>query len=203
MFSMFRLHPVGMITLLVIFFGCQDHPQSAMNNEDLHPAMDNLFEIVPQDQAQLSPQQIEMLQSLRTHREVTRVNLVRVRYQLAERTNPKDQVTINLFPDVVAQLSFRNIERRSNTDYTWNGGDPLGGPHATIMVNQGILFGSIHVGRKLYQIRPIDGVLYVIKEIDQSRLPPELPPEPPPGLAPEPPPGLAPEPPPEFGVQGL
>jgi len=200
---MFRLHPVGMITVLVIFVGCQDHPQSAMNNENLRPAMDNLFEIVAQDQAQLSPRQIEMLQSLRTHREVTRVNLVRVRYQLAERTNPKDQVTMNLFPDVVAYLSFRSIQRQSDTDYIWNGGDPLGEPRATIMVNQGVLFGSIHVNRMMYQIRPIDGVLYVIKEIDQSKLSPELPPEPPPGLAPEPPPGLPPEPPPEFGVQGL
>ena len=190
------------ITLLVIFVGCQDHPPSAMNNKHVRPVMNNLFEIVPPDQAQLSPPQLEMVESLRTQRGVTRVNLVRVRYQLAERTNPKDQVTMNLFPDVVAQLSFRSIERQSNTDYTWNGGDPLGGPHATIMVNQGILFGSIHVGGMLYQIRPIDGVLYVIKELDQSRLPPELPPmlpsEPPSGL----PPNLPPEPPLESGIPG-
>lgn len=199
---MYRFHPMGAVALLVILVGCQDHPQSAINNENLRPTMDNLFEIVPQDQAQLSPQQKEMLQSLRTNKEVSRINLVRARYQLAERTNPQDRVTMNLFPDVVAQLSFRSMERQSDADYTWNGGDPLGEPRATIMVNQGILFGSIHVGRKLYHIRPVDGVLYVIKEIDPSRLPPELPPvlpqEPTPGLPSE----LPPEPPTESGVQG-
>ncbi len=194
---MFRLQSVGMIAFLVIFVGCQDHTRSTIDNPHLYPAMNNLFEIVPQDRIQLSPSQIEMLRSLRTQREVTRVNLARVRYPLAERANPQDQITMNLFPDVIAELSFRSIERQSNTDYTWNGGDPLGEPRATIMVNQGILFGSIHIGRKLYQIRPLDRALYVLMEIDQSRLPQELPPalseEPPLGL----PSQLPPEPPPE------
>lgn len=152
----------AMIILLPLLLGCSQRASGQGSAE-------NLFEAIETPE-KLSAAQSKTLRGLRNQTGVVRVAVVRLRYDLAQRTKPGAKVVLTLFPGTEVELSFRSLERRADKDYTWNGGDPSSGQHATLVVAGEDVIGTVRSGGKLYQIRPIGDGLHSIAKVDESRL---------------------------------
>lgn len=73
-------------------------------------------------------------------------------------------------------FSKRNLEARSEKDFTWNGTPADLPANATIIVRDGHMTGSIRDNDNLYRIEPIGNGVHAIIKVDESRFPPDHPP---------------------------
>jgi len=84
-------------------------------------------------------------------------------------------VRMNLFPEVDLVVTWRSAESiRDSGDIVWSGvvdGDPLS--HATFVSSGGEVTGNIATGGSIYQVRPGDGGVHWIGELDSGALPQE------------------------------
>ena len=86
-----------------------------------------------------------------------------------------EQITLNLFSDVLLTAVKDRLERRSLTSYSWFGHIANALQSQVILtIEQGGIAGNITVQNEpygaveIYQIRPIPGGLHEIRQIDQS-----------------------------------
>jgi hypothetical protein len=145
------------LALLVLLLGCA--PLANGQGEATQ-----VFELIETPDS-LSAAQREALDALRARPEVVRVGLLRLRHEPAQ-----EKVLFNLFPDTAVEVNAGNLTQRAEHDYSWTGGEPVSGPHASLVVQGEDVVGTVRAGGKLYQIRPLGGGVHTVAEIDESRL---------------------------------
>lgn len=90
-----------------------------------------------------------------------------------------DAVVLNLFKDISFAATKDKVSKRSDYRYSWFGHIAGVAQNSVILViDNGVMAGNINKDGKFYQIRPYDGDIHVIREVNQSDFPPEAPPIP-------------------------
>ncbi|MEE4380319.1 MAG: CARDB domain-containing protein, partial [Candidatus Competibacteraceae bacterium] len=86
----------------------------------------------------------------------------------------RQNITLNLFPDVIIDARIDRAVTRSITQYTWFG-KPVGVEQGQVIlvIDGNRISGNILIDNAFYQIRPTSDDTHIIKEIDQSRFPDE------------------------------
>jgi hypothetical protein len=111
-----------------------------------------------------------------TEPSVVRTRAVRVSVDLIAPPPSRrpDRLRFNLFDDLSFLAVFERSEVRSPSSYTWFGRLAHEEYSSFILVvEQGVVAGSIRVpGKGVYQIGSLGAGVHVIREIDESRLPP-------------------------------
>ncbi len=93
--------------------------------------------------------------------------------------NEADSVVLNLFKDISFTATKDRVSKRSDSRYSWFGRIAGMAQNSVILViDNGVMVGNITKEGKFYQIRPYDGDVHVIREINQSDFPEEAPPIP-------------------------
>ena len=108
-----------------------------------------------------------------------RVNFDRLREASPQSVGGSDAsqtLQLNLFPDAEFVARRKNVDR-TPTGYVWVG-ELLNHEVSTVTlsVNGSAMVGSVTTANAAYAIRPADGGVHVIRQIDRSALPPEAPP---------------------------
>jgi hypothetical protein len=132
----------------------------------------NLFREVPYDYQAFSSEQ-----SLKNHD----LNYAPKRYVKVnfDYLNEADSVVLNLFKDISFTATKDKVSKRSGYRYSWFGHIAGMAQNSVILViDNGVMVGNIIKNGKFYQIRPYDGDIHMIREINQSDFPPEAPPIP-------------------------
>ncbi|MCZ6699159.1 MAG: hypothetical protein O7D94_09540, partial [Planctomycetota bacterium] len=107
---------------------------------------------------------------------VVRARAVRVHFDLLALLAPRqgDKLRLNLFDDVSFVAIFERSKVRSPGSYTWFGrlADEEYGS-LILVVEQGVMAGSIRApGKGVFQVGFLGAGVHVIREIDESKLPP-------------------------------
>ncbi len=79
-------------------------------------------------------------------------------------------------------LRTQSMERRSEREFSWSGADrppqaedALAGTRAVLVSQDGEMFGTVHKGKTILELRPLGSGLHVLFERDFAKLPPEHP----------------------------
>ena len=135
--------------------------------------INELFSDVSASQAD----ELQTKQSLKSQDStIIRSRYVRVNFDYLTET---DSIVLNLFSNVSEKAVRESVERRSESRYSWFG--RIGGmKHSSVVltVEDGNMAGNITVDGKTYQVRSIENGIHAVREFDQSKLPPEVPPIP-------------------------
>ncbi|MCZ6816654.1 MAG: M12 family metallo-peptidase, partial [Planctomycetota bacterium] len=111
-----------------------------------------------------------------TEPSVVRTRAVRVNFDLLTPLAPRqgDKLRLNLFDDVSFVAIFERSKVRSPGSYTWFGHLADEKYSSLILVvEQGVMAGSIRVpGKGVFQVGYLGSGVHVIREIDESKLPP-------------------------------
>ena len=105
---------------------------------------------------------------------VVRERFVDVRLDLLRRAEAGDILDLNLFDDVFLVASLDRRGSRGSDRFTWRGSIDSDGGYFVLVVQDGIVAGSIGSAEGRFQIRYKGPSGYAIQEIDTSALPPEL-----------------------------
>lgn len=90
-----------------------------------------------------------------------------------------ETITLNLFDDVNFIAVKDRLQVNSPTQHVWYGRvKGVSGSQIIMVVDKGQMAGNINLLGIKYQIRPVDGGVHSVREIDPSRFPSELPPVP-------------------------
>jgi hypothetical protein len=163
-----RLHTLryGIVALIVLSFGfpCTAYAQA------------NLFGKT--GTRNLSPEQSSQLSNLQDRATVAEANVV----SLSDLTLLSEgrAVTLNVFPGRNIVAANKKVKRDSAGVFTW-----IGAPSKTsespglivLSVHGGQVTGTIRAGGQLFKIRPIGGGLHAVTRVDESKFPPEHPPD--------------------------
>jgi hypothetical protein len=80
---------------------------------------------------------------------------------------------LNLFPDAIFSARADRVDPNPN-GFTWFGHvENVDKSQVLIVMNNGILVGTVRAGGKFFQMRVLAGATYVIQEIDPKALPPD------------------------------
>jgi peptidyl-Asp metalloendopeptidase len=130
-----------------------------------------LFVNIDASKTDLTPQQQELLNRIRSESTAADTRLVRVRSQLLIPS------PINLRVNLGKQFNVMRTETKSKDDsLTWIGKPQSASDAAVLIVKDGNVTGTIRTGDDLYSVRPLGGGLHVIIRQDGSKFPPEHPP---------------------------
>jgi len=132
-----------------------------------------IFIPLPADQLRdVPPSQAKIIDKIKQRRTTASVTIVRVDINALR----GDSTRMSL-PDAKAlTFSKRNIEARSEHDFTWLGSLSGIPGNSTMIVHDGNITGSIRDDSNLYRIEPIGNGIHVIIKVDESRFPPDHPP---------------------------
>jgi hypothetical protein len=108
---------------------------------------------------------------------VVRERSVDIRVDLLRRARAGDSLDLNLFDDIFVTASMDRRASRGTDRFTWSGSIDPGEGYFVLVVQDGVVAGSITAAERRFQIR-YQGSGYAIQEIDASILPPELDPIP-------------------------
>lgn len=128
----------------------------------------------------------ESIQPLARPAEPTEIREQRVQFNRSALGQPEalaaaESIQLNLFGDVNLTAVKDRTEQRTATRFSWFGHIPGDLLSSVILVFQdGIISGSVTYAGKMYEVRPIEGDLHRVVEIDQSAFPPESEPRVPP-----------------------
>jgi peptidyl-Asp metalloendopeptidase len=75
------------------------------------------------------------------------------------------------------QASRRGVAVRNDQDFSWFGELPGTAGQATLVVRNGNVTGSIKNGADLYRVAPVGDGVHALIKVDQSRFPPDHPPD--------------------------
>lgn len=133
----------------------------------------DLFIPVPQTRvAAMAPDQRQMLTTLEKQKTTKSVRLVNINLDsLKEPT-----VTLGLRAGLTVQAAKKDMEKRSETDFTWYGTLSEVPGAATLVVRDGNITGTVRSDKELFKIRPVGSGLHALIEVDQSKFPPDDPP---------------------------
>jgi hypothetical protein len=88
-----------------------------------------------------------------------------------------DKANLNLFANQSMQADVVRLDKRSPQDYTWYGSSSQSADDAVLVIQDGSVVGTIRSGGKLYRVRPLEGGLHALILVDETKFPPEHPPE--------------------------
>jgi hypothetical protein len=88
-----------------------------------------------------------------------------------------DRVKLNILGDQAVPLEVVRVDERSPSDYSWVAEGTKAGEDAILVVQDNQAYGTIHSGGKLYRLRPLDGGSHALIRVDETKFPPEHPPE--------------------------
>ena len=88
-----------------------------------------------------------------------------------------DHVNLNLLPDLNIPVDVVRTEERSPQDYTWFGSSSQTEGDAILVVQDDQVVGTIRSDGKLFRVRTLEGGLHGLILVDESKFPPEHPPE--------------------------
>jgi hypothetical protein len=133
----------------------------------------DLFLPAPQTrEAAMAPEQRQMLTTLEKQKTTKSMRLVNINLDsLKEPT-----VTLGLRAGLTVQAARKNMEKRSETDFTWYGTLSEVPGAATLVVRDGAITGTVRSDKELFRIRPVGSGLHALIEVDQSKFPPDDPP---------------------------
>jgi hypothetical protein len=90
-----------------------------------------------------------------------------------------ESILLNLFDGISYKVDRERLEKRSSTRYTWFGrvaGAAIS--QVVLVVEDGNMTGNILADGDLYQIRPVQDDVHIVRAIDQTGFPEEAPPIP-------------------------
>ncbi len=130
---------------------------------------DRLFTHV-HDTMALTEGQRNAISEWRQRPNVLRVEPVRLNFSLRERGKVGDRIVFNPFPEVTIELSLRDVENASGSDYFWRGGDRTITTNAGFAVRGSSVFGTVHYQNRVFQIVPLEKDLHLAVEMDRQAL---------------------------------
>jgi hypothetical protein len=83
-------------------------------------------------------------------------------------------IAIELFPGVKATFHRTDVDTIGSSGYAWTGrsaGSRQG--VASLIIDDGQVTGDIRLGRRLFRIAPVSGIVHRVSEIDATRFPPD------------------------------
>ena len=132
------------------------------------------------DRNVLSDRQAEQLEALQNDPTVAAVGVLRVHTDVLRRGG---SINLNLSAArglalSVPQLLLYNtrIEERSPQDYSWFGRNLDTNDQAVLVVTNESVYGTITAGSQKYSLRPLDGSLHALIQINDQGFPPDEPP---------------------------
>lgn len=132
-----------------------------------------LFILVPENRLpDATPEQSQRINQLRQQPTTKTLDLVRINVAALN----ADQAKLTLSTTRALTFSKKSIEKKSETNFIWEGTLPNGPGTATIVVREGNATGAIRDNLDLYRIEPIGGGVHALIRIDQSKFPPDEPP---------------------------
>lgn len=138
------------------------------------PAMD-LYTVVQDDQIRaLSDEQNTKLEAYRSDPTAAEITVIRLGVDVLKTL---DAVNLN-FPEAPsAALDIARVDQRSQQDYSWFGKSSQTDDEAILVVRGSSVVGTIRSGGRLYRVRPLDGGLSALILVDETKFPPDHPPE--------------------------
>ena len=85
---------------------------------------------------------------------------------------PPHKLVLNLFDDVVFTGIVEHVERTSSGHALWGGIEGVKLGTMTLVVNGSVVVGTVRTPDAVYTIRTAGGGAYVVRQIDESSLPP-------------------------------
>ncbi|HKX26927.1 MAG TPA: M12 family metallo-peptidase [Blastocatellia bacterium] len=126
-----------------------------------------LFTPVSESRAELLSSQSQAIQQIRSQKTTRGLTLVRIDLEALQQPS----VEMRLRGDVTSRAITQQIDRRSETDFTWYG-ELSDAPGQAILVVKGeIVVGTIRRDKELYKIRTVGEGLHAVIEIDESAFP--------------------------------
>ena len=127
------------------------------------------------DLAAFTDKQADRLRAFRADPTAAEVRVVSLQFKLLRNL---DSVNLNLTPGQKMPLDVVRVEQRSASDYSWFGSSSTQAEDEAILVIQDDqAYGNIRSDGQLYRVRPLDGGLHVLIRVDETKFPPEHPPE--------------------------
>jgi len=96
----------------------------------------------------------------------------RVEIDVARIRQPRDELTLNLFPDTCVIARRERVTELRPGVMQWEGrvaGAPPG--TVTLIVDGEVVVGTIRVGSELYEIRYLGEGVHVVNDVDASKFP--------------------------------
>ena len=127
------------------------------------------------DLTALTDKQMERLDALSADPTTAEIRVVGVQFKLLKNL---DSVNLNLSPGQKLPLDVVRVAERSATDYSWFGTSSAKPKDEAILVIQNDqAYGTIRSDGQLHRVRPLDGGLHALIRVDETKFPPEHPPE--------------------------
>ncbi|UCH96380.1 MAG: hypothetical protein JSV88_05890, partial [Candidatus Aminicenantes bacterium] len=133
----------------------------------------DLFTPVSLEKVRLEKEQENVMTKLKQEQTTAKLRIVTINLKILE----KESVNLNLFPDKNITVVRKKIEKRSEKDFSWFGITSDAFDSVILVVRDNKITGTIRVGSELYRIRPLGGRKHAVIHVDQSKFPPDHPPE--------------------------
>lgn len=127
--------------------------------------------------ADLNPDQQKILSAIRAERTAENVRVVRI----DPRKLSRDQVTLNVAPDVTIESGKTDFKKRGDKNFTWVGNLrkksgptadlPARSGEATMVVRDKNVTGNIVAEEGIYEVRPLGNGMHAIIKRDQTKFP--------------------------------
>ncbi|MEP6705913.1 MAG: M12 family metallo-peptidase [Pyrinomonadaceae bacterium] len=139
------------------------------------PTKSDLFVQVDQSTRDLTPEQEALLAKIKQETTTAETRLVTVRTALLSPS--PTSLLVNVKPG--KQFEVLTTETRPGEEgiMTWIGKPQAPSDAAVFIVDNGNVTGTIREGNELYSVRPLGGGLHVVIRQDQTKFPPEHPPQ--------------------------
>jgi hypothetical protein len=90
------------------------------------------------------------------------------------RVNQESGMLLNFFQDVVLSAVPDRSEVRSPENFTWHGHvDGIRESEIMLVALDGVMAGNVRAAGRLFQIRYVENGVHAVREIDESRFPPD------------------------------
>lgn len=135
----------------------------------------NLFKYMPAgDSTAFSNQQSERLDAYRADPTSADVRVVNLQMGVLKSL---DSVNVNFSEEQSLALDIVRMEERSASDYSWFGNSSSTQEQAVLVVQDNEVYGTLRSAGQLFRVRPLDGGLHALIRVDETKFPPEHPPE--------------------------
>ena len=96
----------------------------------------------------------------------------RVEIDVARIRQPRDELTLNLFPDTCVVARRERVTELRAGVLQWEGRVPGPSPGTvTLIVDGEVVVGTIRIGSELYEIRYLGEGVHVVNDVDASKFP--------------------------------